>query len=91
MSIINTISAMQSIVMANNAAFGFMSAANARMGLAHNAGNISFGSLNQLKTIDTNLELDMISNSFQYKMAKAMLEQAQKQQKEDAKHLNIFA
>ena len=94
MSIINTITAMRSTIMANNAAFGWMNAANTRMGLAASAGNpanVSFGSSANLVAMDTQLELDMITNSFEYKMAKAMLEQAEKQEKEDRQRFNRLA
>ena len=35
--------------------------------------------------------LDYLTNSLQYQMAKAMLEQIKKQQKEDAKKFSVFA
>ena len=90
-SAISALSAMQYTMMANNSAYNMMSLSNARRGLLSNAGNISFGSLGALAAMDTQYELDMITNSLQYKMSKAMLEQIKKQQKEDAKRFSIFA
>lgn len=91
MSAIQAISAMHYTTLANNSAFNMISANNARMGLLSSAHNLSFGSLESLHAMDTQLELDMITNSLQYKMAKAMLAQIKKQQKEDAERFSIFA
>ena len=89
MSVINAISIAQYTSMMNNAAYNLMGINNSRMGLISSAANnISFGSLAQM---DTQLELQSITNSLQYKMAKAMLEQAKKQQEEDSKSFNVFA
>ena len=91
MSAILALSAMQYTTLANNSAYAMMSASNARVGMLNNISNMSFGSLGALHAMDTRLELDMISNSLQYKMAKAMLEQIKKQQKEEAERFNLFA
>ena len=93
MSAIQAISAMQAIVMRNNASMGMINAHNAQLGLISgmNGENISFGSLEGLNAMDTQLELSLITNSLQYKMAKAMLEQIEKQRKEDSKGLDLFA
>ena len=92
-SAINSISMGYYTAMANNSAYNMMAASNARMGLISSPmmSNLSFGSLGTLAAMDTQYELDMITNSLQYKMAKAMLEQLKKQQKEDAKRFSIFA
>ena len=90
-SAISAMSAMRYTMMANNSAYNMMSLNNARMGLLSNVGNVSFGSLGALAAMDTQYEMDMITNSLQYKMSKAMLEQIKKQQKEDAKRFSVFA
>ena len=89
-SAVNSISMGYYTMMANNSAYNMMAAANARTNMISSPmmNNISFGSL---AAMDTQYELDMITNSLQYKMAKAMLEQLKKQQKEDAKRFSIFA
>ncbi len=93
MSAINAISMANYTMMANNSAFNMMQAGNARVGMLSglNGYNVSFGSLESLHAMDTQLELDMLSNSLQYKMSKAMLEQLKKQEQEDAKRFSIFA
>lgn len=75
----------------NYAALSWMNANNMRMGLAANAGNLNFGSLEGLAAMDTQLELQAITSSLEYKMAQATLEQIKKQQKEEAKSFNTFA
>ena len=90
-SAISAMSAMRYTMMANNSAYNMMSLNNARMGLLSNVGNVSFGSLGAFAAMDTQYEMDMITNSLQYKMSKAMLEQIKKQQKEDAKRFSVFA
>ena len=89
MSLINAVSMMHYTMLANNSACAMMNASNARMGLLGAAGgNMSMGAL---CAMDTQLELDMITNGLQYQMSKAMLEQLKKQQAEDSKRFNIFA
>lgn len=89
-SAVNSISMGYYTMMANNSAYNMMAAANARTNMISSPmmNNISFGSL---AAMDTQYELDMITSSLQYKMAKAMLEQLKKQQKEDVKRFSIFA
>lgn len=89
-SAVNSISMGYYTMMANNSAYNMMAAANARTNMISSPmmNNISFGAL---AAMDTQYELDMITYSLQYKMAKAMLEQLKKQQKEDAKKFSIFA
>ena len=90
-SAVNAVSMGYYTMMANNSAYNMMAAANARTNMISSPmmmNNISFGSL---AAMDTQYELDMITNSLQYKMARAMLEQLRKQQKEDAKRFSIFA
>ncbi len=91
MSAIQAISAMHYTSLANSAAYNMMSASNARMSMISSMGNPSFGSLEAISAMDTRLELDMITNSLQYKMAKAMMEQIKKQQKEDSERFSLFA
>ena len=89
-SAVNSISMGYYTMMANSSAYNMMAAANARSNMISSPimSNISFGSL---AAMDTQYELDMITSSLQYKMAKAMLEQLKKQQKEDVKRFSIFA
>lgn len=92
MSAIQAFTMARSIVAANNAMYNWMNASNSRRGLLSSVShNPSFGSLKTLSDIDTRLELDMLTNNLQYKMAKAMLENAKKAQKEEAKRFNVFA
>ena len=93
MSAIQAISAMRYTAMMNNASLRMMNAHNAQLGLISgmDGNNIAFGSLDTLHAVDTQLELETITNSLEYKMAKAMLEQAEKQRKEDSKRLNYLA
>lgn len=91
MSAIQAISAMHYTSLANSAAYNMMSASNARMSMISSISNPSFGSLEAISAMDTRLELDMITNSLQYKMAKAMMEQIKKQQKEDSERFSLFA
>lgn len=91
MSAIQAISAMHYTSLANSAAYNMMSASNARMSMISSMSNPSFGSLEAISAMDTRLELDMITNSLQYKMAKAMMEQIKKQQKEDSERFSLFA
>jgi hypothetical protein len=76
-------------------ALNMMKINNARMGMLCNPGDttggIGMGSLESLCAMDTQMELDSITNSIQYQFAKAMLENIKKQQKEDAKRFSIFA
>ena len=91
MSAIQAISAMHYTSLANSAAYNMMRASNARMSMISSMSNPSFGSLEAISAMDTRLELDMITNSLQYKMAKAMMEQIKKQQKEDSERFSLFA
>ena len=86
-------------VMANNSAYSMMMGNNARLGLlgyASNLGamagngmdNVSFKALADM---DTKLELQAITDSFNYKYSKAMLEKLKKMQEEDDNHLNYMA
>ena len=76
MSAINAISMANYTIMANDSAFSMMQAANARVGMLSglNGYNINFGSLEALHQADTQLQLDMLSNSLRYNMSKAILE-----------------
>ena len=93
MSLVNIMSIGYYTSLANNSAYSMMRANNARMGLISSiSANPSFGSLESLSAMDTQYELSAINNSLQYKIAKAMLEQLKKQQKEDIKReFSIFA
>ncbi len=76
--------------MANHSMYSMLSAQNAKMGLLSSAGNVSFGSLESLCALDTQYDMQMISDSVSYQMAKAMLKSLKKLQQEDAKKLDIF-
>lgn len=95
MSAILALSAMQYINSKNNALSNMMRINNARMNMISNpsdtTGSIGFGSLDALCTMDTQMEMDYLTNSLQYQMAQAILEQIKKQQKEDSKKFSIFA
>ena len=92
MSAILAISMARYTMMKNNALSNLISTNNARMGLMSSPmQNISFCGLDNIAAMDCQMELDAISYSMQYQMAKAMVEQLKKLQKEDSKHLNTFA
>ena len=88
-------SAMHYINMQNNAALNMMRISSARMNMlcdpGDTTGGIGCNSLDAMCAMDTQMELDSLTNSIQYQFAKAMLEQIKKQQKEDAKRFSIFA
>lgn len=90
MSIIQAYAISQYTSMMNNSAYNIMRINNSRMNMLSPSfmNNVSFGSL---AAIDNQYELDTITYGLQYRLAKAMLEQAKKQQKEDAKSFSIFA
>ena len=90
LSAISAVSTAYYTSLANNAAYNMLTASNARTNLISSPMmyNVGFGSL---AALDTQYELDMITNSLQYKMARAMLEQLRKQQKEDAEKFSLFA
>lgn len=94
MSAISAISAMQYIAMKNNAVMNMININNARMnlmcGLSDTTGGIGC-SPEALCAMDTQMEIDALTNSLQYQYAKAMLEQIKLKQKEDAKSFSIFA
>jgi len=95
MSATLALSAAHYINMKNNAAMNLMNINNARLGMMCNPGGESTGTIgcspDALCAMDTQMELDALTNSLQYQYAKAMLEQIKKQQKEDAKQFSIFA
>ncbi len=96
MSAILALSAMNYINMKNNAAYNMMKISDARMSMlccpgGDTAGGIGVGGLEALCAMDTQMEIDALTNSLQYQYAKAMLEQIKKQQKEDAKRFSLFA
>lgn len=97
MSLINAISIAHYTRMANDAAYSMMKINNARMNMISSMGygmDYGFGrmgSLEGLAAMDTQMELDALTSSLQYKFAKAMLEQLKQQQKEDAKSFSTFA
>ena len=69
---------------ASNAAFGWMQAANARLGMISccGGGQPSFRGLNNS---DRNLELDMLNDSFQYQAYTAMADSQEKIKKDNIK------
>ena len=87
--LVNAMSIAHYTRMANNAAYSMMRINNSRMDMISSMGNgMDFGtsSLESVAALDTQLEIDSLTSSFQYKFAKAMLEQLKKQQKEDIKN-----
>ena len=94
MSAILALSAAHYLNVKNNALMNMMNINNARMGLMCTPGDTA-GSVacspEALCAMDTQMELDAMTNSLQYMYAKAVLEQIQKQQKEDAKRFSLFA
>ena len=92
MSAISAISTAQYTLMKNSALNNMISTNNARIGLMTSPmQNISFGALDNLAFMDTQMELDAISYGIEYQMAKAMLEQLKKLQKEETKSFSVFA
>lgn len=94
MSAILGVSAAHYTYMKNNALMNMMNISNARMGMLHSLGDTTGGigcSPEALCAMDTQMEIDALTNSLQYQFAKAMLEQIKKQQKEDAKQFSLFA
>ena len=93
--LVNTLSIAHYTRMANNAAYSMMNINNSRMNMISSmSSNMDFSnsmSLEDISALDTHLELEAISSSLQYKMAKAMLEQLKKQQKDDVKSFSTFA
>ena len=76
---------------AGNAAFGWMQAANARMGLLSCCGG-GQPSFQGLYNADKQLELDMLNDSFQYQAYNAMADSQDKVAKENIKRsFSIFA
>ena len=81
-------------MMANNMAFRGMMANNARLGLISglNGQNLNPQQLAALSAMDTQLELDALTSSFQYTYANKMLETLKKLQKDDIERsFSIFA
>ena len=95
MSAILALSAMHYINLKNNAMMNIINLNNARMGLMCCPGGDTTGGIGcspeALCAMDTQMEIDTLTNSLQYQYAKAVLEQIKKQQKEDAKQFSIFA
>lgn len=92
MSAILALSMAHYTTMKNNALNGMINTNNARMGLmSYPMQNISFGGLDKIAFMDNQMELNAINYSIQYQMAKAMLEQLRKLQKEEAQKFNAFA
>lgn len=76
---------------ANNAAFGWMQAANARLGMLSCCGG-GQPSFKGLYNADRNLELDMLNDSFNYQAYTAMAGSMEKIKKENIKRsFSIFA
>ncbi len=87
--LVNALSIAQYTRMANNSAYAMMKINNSRMNMISSLGRgTDYGccSLEDLASIDTQLELDALTSSLEYRIAKAMLEQLKKQQKEEIKN-----
>ena len=95
MSGLLALSAAHYINLKNNALLNTMRINNARMGMLTNpsdtTGSIGCCSLESLCAMDTQMELDALTNNLQYLYAKAMLESIEKRQKEEAKRFSLFA
>ena len=81
-------------MMAHNMAFRGMMANNARLSMLNslNGQHYSPSQLAALNAMDTNLELEAMNSSVQYKCAKAMLESLKKLQDDNIKRsFSIFA
>ena len=92
---INTAAMNFYTTMMNNSAYSMMMGANSQLGMMNyvgntiaNGGNVNFKALAEA---DTRNSLQMIQDSLNYKISKAMLENLKKKQKEDTKSLNYFA
>ena len=92
MSAILALSAMRYIGMKNNAVMNMMNINNSRMSMLSNPSFQGGGcSLETLSAMDTQMEMDSFTYGVQYQMAKAMLEQIKKLQKEETKMFDLFA
>lgn len=77
---------------ASNAAFGWMQAANARLGMLSCCGGQGQPSFAGLYNSDKNLELDMLNDSFNYQAYNAMADTQDKIAKDNIKRsFSIFA
>ena len=84
--LVNALSIAHYTNMANNSAYSMIKLNNSRMNMISSMGSgigYGFGSLDEIAALDTQLEMVAMTLSLQYKMAKAMLEQLKKKQKED--------
>lgn len=86
--LVNALSMAHYTRMANDAAYSMMKINNSRMNMISSMGKGMFGvtSPDEIAEIDNELEMNALSLSLQYSIAKAMLEQLKKQQKEDIKN-----
>ena len=81
-------------MMANNMAFRGMMANNARLNMLSGLNGQFYGpqQLAALSAMDTNMEIDALTSSLQYKCAKKILESLKKLQKDDIqRNFSIFA
>lgn len=77
-----------SSLQASNAAFRWMQASNARMGMLSCCGQPSFKGNDK----DQNLELDMLNDSFQYSAYNAMADSMERVKKQNIKRsFSMFA
>ena len=92
MSAILALSAMRYTNMKNNAIMNMMNINNSRMSMLSNPSFMGgTNSLGALCAMDTQMEMDSLTYGVQYQMAKAMLEQIKKLQKEELKNFDMFA
>jgi len=72
-------------MMANNMAFRGMMANNARLNMISNMSSIPYSPQNlaAISAMDTQLEIDSLNSSLQYKYAKKMIEQLKALQKDN--------
>lgn len=92
-SAINALSLGYYTTLANNSAYNIMSITNTHNNLLSSPTmkNVNFGSLQTLSTLDSYYEIEMITNSLQYKIAQSIIKQLETQQKENANNFNAFA
>lgn len=95
MSVVNSIMMSYYTMMMNNSAYSMMMGANSRMNLLGSAsqnGTPESGmAFRALTAKDTELELQMAKDSFNYRYSKAMLEKLKKQQKSEKQGLDVIA
>ncbi len=81
--VISRLSAINSM---NNAAYGMMQSSNALMGLISFAGTNPNVDLGKLNSVEKNLMMKMLNDSFIYKISQAQEKQLKKLEQDNIKH-----